>query len=1139
MVKPHRFFIVVLILILAGFAPAVSTNQSAPLPGLAESLATITDLLNRGRGIEAENVARAVLARVEELRGGDSLEAAEVLDLLGRAVRRSSTVTNEEKAQFAERAVAIKERVLGPWHPGLATSLTNLALQRTLAADPSGGKPLLERALAIRERAFGPDDLSVAATLGSLAGVLMTLRDDAGAKAVLERTLAIREARHGAAHVETIRTLFKIAIFYAETSDFVGARRHYERALSLAEQVLGARHPMVFDIRLRLAIVFSEGLGDYAASARLNEQLVAEAGQAFSPTDPRLTVALHNLAQDRRDLGDYIAARELAERSLAIAERRFGPKHPEVADSLHTLATVLAAQGAYGEALQAFERATLINEEVRRPLNPEVARASWFIRDLLPVSGYDADDLRDFEQAVAIRAHRTGLADHRVTESLTNLAAILSRAEDYRRTRPLFERALAEQEAVLDPDHPDIAASASNLARVLEHTGDVATARTLYERALRVSEKAFGPDHPNVATALLNLAGLRSKAGDAAEGALLQKRALSIQQRQLGPEHPDVADTLSGLSLLEAHAGAAADAFATAARAEEIRREHVRLTARTLSERQALTYSTSATSALDVMLSVAATRPDDQNTVTAAWDAVMRSRGLVLDEMAARHRVASTTEDPEIRALTASLASARQRLAAAVVRGIRNDPPERYRRLLDQARGDKDRAERDLAAKSAPFRDNLEKSRISVAELVASLPTNGAVVGFARYRRYDAGPDRQRSREGELSYLAFVLRGSQSAPAVVPLGAAATLEALIARWRQQINQEALAGGRATPRSEAAYQAVAGELRRQVWDPLLPYLANTTQVFIVPDGALHLVSFAALPTAARYLVETGPLIHYVSAERDLMGAASASPAAGGLLAIGNPAFDVPDLPRPATRSLGTAQSGCIELGSTQFEPLPASLNEVDDVVTLWSRARRATTRLTGSAASEAAFKSAAAGRQVLHLATHGFFLGGPCATPSDASSSAPAERTARLTRENPLLLSGLILAGPDGRGAADEDGVLTAEEIAALNLSGVEWAVLSGCDTGVGEIRAGEGVFGLRRAFQVAGVKTVIMSLWTVEDQATRQWMAALYENRLVRKLGTAEAVREASVTMVRQRRAKGLSTHPLYWAAFVASGDWR
>jgi CHAT domain-containing protein len=150
--------------------------------------------------------------------------------------------------------------------------------------------------------------------------------------------------------------------------------------------------------------------------------------------------------------------------------------------------------------------------------------------------------------------------------------------------------------------------------------------------------------------------------------------------------------------------------------------------------------------------------------------------------------------------------------------------------------------------------------------------------------------------------------------------------------------------------------------------------------------------------------------------------------------------------------------------------------------------------------------------------------------------------ARTARENPLLLSGLILAGANHRNVAppdSEDGVLTAEEVAALNLSGVEWAVLSGCDTGAGELMAGEGVFGLRRAFQLAGARTVIMSLWPVEDQATRQWMTTLYRGRFFEKLSTADAVREAGLRMLRQRRAKGLSTHPFHWAAFVAAGDWR
>ena len=141
-----------------------------------------------------------------------------------------------------------------------------------------------------------------------------------------------------------------------------------------------------------------------------------------------------------------------------------------------------------------------------------------------------------------------------------------------------------------------------------------------------------------------------------------------------------------------------------------------------------------------------------------------------------------------------------------------------------------------------------------------------------------------------------------------------------------------------------------------------------------------------------------------------------------------------------------------------------------------------------------------------------------------------------------LLSGLALTGANRREQASpgqDDGILTAEEIAALDLSAVEWAVLSACETGIGEVKAGEGVFGLRRAFQVAGAKTLIMSLWAVEDESARQWMKKLYQGRFLKRLGTAEAVREASLEVLRERRAKGESTHPFYWGAFVAAGDWR
>jgi CHAT domain-containing protein len=185
---------------------------------------------------------------------------------------------------------------------------------------------------------------------------------------------------------------------------------------------------------------------------------------------------------------------------------------------------------------------------------------------------------------------------------------------------------------------------------------------------------------------------------------------------------------------------------------------------------------------------------------------------------------------------------------------------------------------------------------------------------------------------------------------------------------------------------------------------------------------------------------------------------------------------------------------------------------------------ATLVLTGAAASEAAFKREASARRILHLATHGFFIPDEC------------------RGENPLLLSGLVLAGANHRDAAgpdEEDGILTAEEIAALDLGRVEWTVLSGCDTGVGEVAAGEGVLGLRRAFEVAGAKTLTMSLWPVDDESTREWMRVLYERRFRDRMETARAVQEASRAILRARRERKMTTHPFHWGGFVAAGDWK
>ena len=147
----------------------------------------------------------------------------------------------------------------------------------------------------------------------------------------------------------------------------------------------------------------------------------------------------------------------------------------------------------------------------------------------------------------------------------------------------------------------------------------------------------------------------------------------------------------------------------------------------------------------------------------------------------------------------------------------------------------------------------------------------------------------------------------------------------------------------------------------------------------------------------------------------------------------------------------------------------------------------------------------------------------------------------VTLENPLLRSGLVLAGANHLGEEEdiegtEDGILTALEISGLPLWGTDLVVLSACETGVGAVRRGEGVFGLRRAFQLAGAKTVVMSLWSVSDIVTQELMVDFYR-RIISGTGKAKAMQEASLALMRARREKEGAAHPFFWAAFVCVGE--
>jgi CHAT domain-containing protein/tetratricopeptide (TPR) repeat protein len=1127
----------------------------------------VRELIDAGRYPEAEAAAEQLVSAAKAETGTESVETARATDLLVEALLRNGEGAQAATRSLAESVLRVKETHLKPDNVDLSPSLRNLAYTLVAAGDARQSLPLLERAVAINEQTHGLQATATADSLDDLAAAQIQCDRYDDARRSLERALTIKEASLGPSGRGVPRTLDQFALMLQKKGEYRGARPFLERSLHLREN----ESPDNLDFAETLALLGDQLLfeGDPQA-ARLVYIRVRDIEKGkLRANHPRVAGVLRNLAQAVTDLGDLTEAKLLQEQALAIVEKNAGATNPEITGYLNDLANTNAAQGDYAVARVLYERAIKIVEDRMGAGDVTLATYAYNLAIVHVRLGDLVEARRQFKRAIDIWQRVLGPDHPYVAIALSALGRRLADQGAHAEAQRFLERALKIRERSLGADHRDVARNLADLAMTLERQGQVSRAQTLSARAVSIIERSDALDIPSSAGILALHADLQARQGHFDSARQYYERALAIRARVLGQSHPDYAVTQMALASTLARAGESSAALNAALQAEETGRQHLRLTVRYLSERQSLGYAGSRPKGLDLAMSLLAADPD---VISRVFDGLIKSRSLVLDEMAARRHVRSEESRPEVASLWTALASTRQRLANLVVRGPGAGRPEQYTALIEDARREKELAERALADKSAVFRDEIARGEIGLDDVRRALPTGSALVAFARYDRtpiFGAGAASSpatstsaasavRARAAIPSYIAFIVREGQSDIALVRIGSASSIDGLVSRWHAEIMN--IVGAGSPSEAENTYRVAGAALRRRIWDPVAGYVKGATTVFVVPDGTLNLLSLAALPAGQTgYLIDAAPVIHYLSAERDLVSSSSAATANRGLLAVGGPAFDDATLftgkvvrPRPATRATGgvAAVSGlrasCGDLASMMFDPLAGTLQEVREVARLWSDSPADILESRG--ASERAFKQAAPGHRVLHVATHGFFLRGACQPTiggtravGGLSSKSPNQPVAGMA-DNPLLLSGLALAGANRRAAAapgEDDGILTAEEVAALNLGGVEWAVLSACDTGLGEVKAGEGVFGLRRAFQIAGVRTVIMSLWSVDDQATRLWMRALYEGRLQKHLSTADAMHQASLSVLKSRRARGESTHPFYWAGFVAAGDWR
>ena len=718
---------------------------------------------------------------------------------------------------------------------------------------------------------------------------------------------------------------------------------------------------------------------------------------------------------------------------------------------------------------------------------------------------------------------------------------------EYAAAKQSHELALAIRRKSLPPDHPDIAHSLGNLGVVQSELREYAAAKQCHQEVLAIFRRSLPPDHPLIAQSLNNLGVVQDELREYAAAKQSYEQALAIRRKSLPADHPDIASSLRNLGLQGLKSGVGVgDAVPRLAEATDLfQAEQLRLAVAQAEQEQLATAALARNSLGNLLSATLITSAEP----ASAYDRVVRVKGSVTAQQRWA-RQARDAADPDttrlldrLRQVTRQIVGLSMDNRPAQSKSDPRDVPDEIRTLS----AERDELERQLTERSAVYRTIQARARVGSGEVRAALPEGSALIDLVDYSHLEPPAKGQTEPSEEPRMVAFVVRPERQEVVIVPLGPSQTLAVWIDRWRASYG-----AGKAAPAGETDPGV---ELRKRLWEPLAAHLEGVKVVLVSPDGPLHGLPWAALPGSKQGTF----LVHEYA-----------------FAVVPVPQL-LPELlrgkPRLANQQPSLLLAGGIDFGQENsreeeapagklppvpvYRPLPGTESEVNDLRTQFEDAfpdAPAPVPLRKDKATKEAVVAAIPSHRFVHLATHGFFAGESepsilLAEQRAARQGGDLRRLAGVAGRHPGLLSGLVFAGVNRSDRRPEETILTALEAAELELGQVELVVLSACDTGRGQVAGGEGVLGLQRAFQLAGARSVVASLWRVPDEETHQLMREFYRRVWSDKpVPRVEALRQAQLWMLENWKDRGGVERPggpqgppppYVWAAFVLSGDWR
>ncbi|QGZ92326.1 CHAT domain-containing protein [Microcystis aeruginosa] len=1091
----------------------------------------------------------------------------------------------EQAIIFAQQTCDLAKSYSLTNEPIYADSLNLLAALYQSMGQYKQALPLSQQALEILGKSLGTDHPDYAHSLNNLAILYQSMGQYKQALPLSQQALEIRAKILGTDHPDYAAFLNNLAVLYESMGQYEQALPLHQQALKIIGKILGTDHPNYAESLYNLALLY-RSMGQYEQALPLSQQALKIIGKILGTDHPDYAAFLNNLAVLYESMGQYEQALPLHQQALEILGKILGTDHPNYAESLYNLAVLYRSMGQYEQALPLSQQALEITGKILGTDHPDYATCLNNLALLYQSMGQYEQALPLSQQALEIHGKILGTDHPKYSTCLNNLALLYQSMGQYEQALPLSQQALEITGKILDLDHREYATCLNNLALLYQSMGQYEQALPLSQQALEIRGKSLGTDHPDYANSLNNLAVLYQSMGQYEQALPLFQQALEIIGKSLGTDHPDYAASLNNLAISYTATNHPEEALKLMQEAAEIDLKTISKIFSISTDKQRLNYLAQNYYKVETFLSLVFRHfPNSPEAVQSAYNLILK-RKAIATETAILQKIALLSQ--QYAHLAPKLQQWQQIRQQLAKRCFDLPTPEQlpyYQQEIKSLEQQAGTLERELNIPEL----NLEKELLNAdfRTIALELPQGTTLLEFIRFNNHNfkAIPANGDALSFPPRYLAFILPAQAPEQlTMIDLGEAEPIDKLVKEFRESVENPRGLSVAVFKKKEDIPPKLA--LKKLIFDKIKPYL--TQELIICPDGELNCLPFEILPTDKGGYLMDEYRCNFLNVGRDILRFKAKIPAkVTGSLVIANPDYNLASpentpstaeieekFPfKPSLRDLATSRQGQI------FNPLPGTEVEGEKIAKILR-----VKPVTAANAVKTLVSKVLKSPYILHIATHGYFLGD--ITPElDTinqnfllSSLSASERFQVGTRQNPLLRSGLAFAGVNtmlngGKLPREaEDGLLTALDVQSINLAGTELVITSACETALGDLYTGETLIGLRRSFIQAGAKTVIISLWKVDDVATTILMQYFYYYLLKAKLSKAEALRKAKSSLQRLTIAKmrsqwltedaiksaekhsiGVATHlrelsqksdlerpyeaPKYWAAFICLGN--